>query len=154
MPFTDRPILSRRPTISLNMRRLGLLQIALLLTTSILPQGSSRMSQATTCNTGECGCSAELRRDGNCNRRPIRGIISSTSAVSRPAACSSCCATAPFSVSAKTSTTVCFVTLASDRTGMLLANSRPKWDRGTDNTVTGFIIPAAVRPIRQTAPKC
>jgi hypothetical protein len=48
------------------MRLLAFLQIALLLTTSILPEGRILMSQAQTCDGGECGCSAESRNNGTC----------------------------------------------------------------------------------------
>ena len=48
------------------MRLLALLQIALLLTTSILPEGRMLMSQAQTCDSGECGCSTESRNNGTC----------------------------------------------------------------------------------------
>ncbi len=48
------------------MRLLAFLQIVLLLTTSIFPEGRMLMSQSVTCSTGECDCSAELRRNGSC----------------------------------------------------------------------------------------
>lgn len=48
------------------MRLLALLQIALLLTTSILPEGRMLMSRAQTCDGGECGCSSESRNNGTC----------------------------------------------------------------------------------------
>ena len=50
----------------LNMRLFACLQIALLLTTSILPEGKILLSQAQVCNDGECGCSAESRQNGTC----------------------------------------------------------------------------------------
>lgn len=50
----------------LNMRLFALLQIALLLTTSILPEGRMLLSQAQVCSDGECGCLAESRRNGTC----------------------------------------------------------------------------------------
>lgn len=48
------------------MRLIALLQIALLLTTSILPEGRILMSQSRMCDGGECGCSAEARNGGTC----------------------------------------------------------------------------------------
>ncbi len=53
-------------TLRLYMRPLAFLQIALLLTTSILPEGRILMSQAHGCSDGKCECSAKSQQNGSC----------------------------------------------------------------------------------------
>lgn len=105
--------LRRFASSRINMRILALLQIVLLLATSLVPEGRHLLSAKTQCGS-DCACSAESRQAGTCccsgktkasdvdadtDAEPAKGCSNCKAAVAKATECcsqtKSCCKAGP-----------------------------------------------------------